>query len=71
MGRIHMHDTVREHQDRVAKSAMNYFFAGVFVVAGVISPISLKWRLILVSIGVIIAFLNGLGDKILRKKFKF
>lgn len=66
-----MHDTVREHQDRVAKSAMNYLFAGLFVVAGVLAPISLKWRLILILIGVIIAFLNGLGDKIIKKKFKF
>ncbi len=66
-----MHDTVREHQDRVAKSAMNYLFAGIFVVAGLLIPLSLKWKIILILIGVGIAFLNGLGDKIMKKKFKF
>ncbi|MCK5043952.1 hypothetical protein KAR52_03060 [Candidatus Pacearchaeota archaeon] len=71
MGRIYMHDTVREHQDRVAKSAMNYLFAGIFVVAGLLIPLSLKWKIILILIGVGIAFLNGLGDKIMKKKFKF
>ena len=66
-----MHDTVREHLDRVAKSAMNYLFAGIFVVAGLLIPLSLKWKIILILIGVGIAFLNGLGDKIMKKKFKF
>ncbi len=66
-----MHDTVREHQDRVAKSAMNYIFAGVFIVCGLLLPFSLKWKVILILIGVIIAGLNRFGDKLLKKKFKF
>ena len=66
-----MHDTVNEHQDRVAKSAINYIIAGMFVAFGLLLATNLKWKITLILIGLIVAGLNRLGDKHLKKKYKW
>lgn len=65
-----MHDTVDEHQNRLAKSVINYIIAGMFVSFGLFIATNLKWKITLILIGIIVACLNRLGDKHLKKKYR-